>query len=126
MTHDEYLCPVKDCDGITCLTDDQVAKMKRERTSVCCPRGHWWHFTGKTDAQKKIERLEHQIAHWRRSWEHEYDEKQEWRVVAKTCPFGCGWRVPRKSKPESIHRAIVEHAIEQHGAVLFVPEEIVA
>jgi hypothetical protein len=119
-----FTCASKGCQGTIHLHHDVEAKLRRTHETFYCPAGHSNYFPGKTDEQKRIDSLERTRDRFRDLWEDALDERDEWKLRAKSCPFDCGYRVLRKSKPENIQYALAMHLVDEHGAGF--PAEVLA
>lgn len=125
-----FACAEKGCQATIHLHHDIETRLLRTHETFYCPAGHSNYFPGKTTEEKRIEELTHKQEilerrwqDWRDRWEQVADERDEWRLIASSCPFECGYRVLRKRKPENIAATLAMHLVEEHGAKLPVPEE---
>lgn len=129
----EWTCAAAGCQNVIRLHHATEQKLRETHESFYCPAGHSNYFPGKTDEEKKIDRLnttivrmEQRALRFRGLWEEALEQREDWKLQAKSCPFECGYRVVRKSKPENISIALAMHLVEAHGAVLPVAEEALA
>lgn len=111
-----YACPTRGCGHVVHLHHDVEQRLRRTHESFYCPAGHALSFKGATNDEKRIRFLEQTIERWRDRWEEQAEAADEWKLQARTCPFGCGYRVLRKRLPEAITAALVLHLVEEHGA----------
>lgn len=121
-----FACATRGCQATIHLHHDVEARLRRTHETFYCPAGHHNYFAGKTDAEKKIAQLEQRAQRFRELWEDACEDRDDWKLQAKACPLGCGYRVLRKSKPENIAATLAFHLIEEHGATMPVAAEIVA
>ena len=91
--HKEVLCCYEGCSGIICMTSAQEEKFRRTHEDFRCPYGHIQGFYGPNEQEKKIKRLEEQLAFERQKnqWKQEtIDElraelrSRSARIAAKT------------------------------------------
>jgi hypothetical protein len=111
-----FACATKGCQSVIHLHHDVEEKLRETHETFYCPAGHFNYFPGKTDEQRKLEQAESLRDRFRERWHEALEEREEWKLQAKRCPFGCGFRVLRKSKPESVELALSLHLVEEHGA----------
>lgn len=111
-----YACANKGCQSVIHLHHDVEEKLRRTHETFYCPAGHSNYFPGATDEEKKITALERLRDRFRELWHEAVDEREDWKLLAKCCPFECGFRVLRVWKPESITVRMQQHLIEAHGA----------
>lgn len=111
-----FVCATRGCQATIHLHHDVEERLRRTHETFYCPAGHSNYFPGKTNEEKRIAQLERRAEQWQERYEEALEERDDWKLLAKTCPFGCGYRVLRKYKPESIAATLVFHLIEEHGA----------
>lgn len=100
---------------------DVEERVRRTHETFYCPAGHSNYFPGKTEEsvlRDKLRNAERLRDRWRELRDEAVEERDEWKLQAKSCPFECGFRVLRKSKPENIAASLAFHLIEEHGARL--------
>lgn len=119
-------CAERGCQATIHLHHDVEARVRRTHETFYCPAGHSNYFPGKTDHEKKVASLEQRVARFRELREEALEERDDWKLRAKCCPFGCGFRVLRKYKPESIEAALMSHLIDEHGATMPIHEEAIS
>jgi hypothetical protein len=71
------------CGVTICLANE--ASLRRDHGAFYCPNGHQQYFSGKTDAEKKIEVLEQRVARFRSLWEESMQEAG--RCPWPKCPY---------------------------------------
>jgi hypothetical protein len=118
-----FACANQGCQATIHLHHDIEAKLRRTHETFYCPAGHHNYFPGKTDAEKKLADAERRAARFLELWHDAVDDREDWKLRARTCPFGCGFRVLRKRIPENIEAALAFHLIEEHGAAMPVQDE---
>lgn len=117
-----YACAKRGCGHTIHLHHDLEERLRRTGERFYCPAGHSQFFpTKKDDRDQRIARLEHQVANWRERLQEVYEEREEWKLRAKACPFACGFR-SRRRIAESIEADLILHICEEHGARM--PEQV--
>lgn len=111
-----FACASKGCQATIHLHHDIEERLRRTHETFYCPAGHSNYFPAATAKEKKISNLERLVESWRERWREVCEEREDWKLQARTCPFGCGFRVLRKRTSESIEAALVFHLVEEHGA----------
>lgn len=101
-----FTCATQGCQSTIHLHHDIEAKLRRTHETFYCPAGHSNYF-----------------ARFREMWHEALESREDWKIRAKTCPFGCGFRVLHKRLPESIEAALAFHLVEEHGATMPAPVE---
>ena len=126
-----FACATRGCQATIHLHHDIEERLRRTHETFYCPAGHSNYFPGKTSEQKRLAelealaaRLERQRDMWRDNAEDATEQREEWKLMAKSCPFECGYRVLRKSKPENIAYTLAMHLVEAHGAVIPAEERV--
>lgn len=116
-------CAERGCQATIHLHRDIERRVRKSHETFYCPAGHSNYFPGKTDEEKRVARLEGTVARFQEIFQGALEDRDDWKLRAKCCPFGCGFRVLRKSTPESIDASLMFHLIEEHGATMPVHEE---
>lgn len=111
-----FACATRGCQSTIHLHHDIEERLRRTHETFYCPAGHHNYFAGKTDEEKRVAGLEQRVERFRELWSEALEEREEWRLRAKCCPFGCGFRVLYKRLPESIEATLILHLVEEHGA----------
>jgi len=125
-----FACAERGCQSTIHLHHDVEARLRRTHETFYCPAGHSNYFPGKTTEEKQIAKLEQRneslgrtLERFRELWHDTVEEREDWKLRAKACPFGCGFRVLRKRSPDNIAAFLAFHLIEEHGARM--PEPVV-
>lgn len=72
--HNTYACCKEGCAHVICFEPSVERRLRETHETWQCPAGHRQHFAGKTEQEKRIERLERENAdlrvalrnaHWR-------------------------------------------------------------
>lgn len=117
-----FTCAERGCQSTIHLHHDVEAKLRRSHETFYCPAGHSNYFPGKTDEEKKLKAAEDRVERFRELWHEAIDQRDDWKMQARTCPLGCGYRVLRKYKPENVVATLAFHLIEEHGALMPTPD----
>lgn len=117
-------CCYEGCYATICLSPKNYERLRRTGEWFYCPAGHQQHFTGKTDEQKQIDRLQSRLdtAFHEISWRTRNYETLV--GVLRRCPIcaatpGRYVRVERRWPGEGIAAVrdwLVAHLAEEHGA----------
>lgn len=58
LSHVRVACCHKGCGALVCFPPEVHARLRRTHEWWLCPFGHWQHFTGPTEEQRRIKALE--------------------------------------------------------------------
>lgn len=89
--HVEINCATQGCYAIITLHPADAARLRRTHETFYCPAGHHNYFAGKTDDEKRLERLRDSLD---RANERSYQRTllvRHFVNAIQVCPFGCGW-----------------------------------
>jgi len=103
------------CGVVFSIPEKLEAQRRDDHGSFWCPNGHSNYFPGKTAEEKKIEWLERELAHQRRRWHEEDEERESWVQALRHCPI-CERRISLARTPEKAIERLGFHLIEEHAA----------
>lgn len=69
MGHTPFACCHEGCAHVICFEPEVEARLRRTHEWWACPAGHRQHFAGKTEQERRLERLEAENARLRRALE---------------------------------------------------------
>lgn len=133
LTHNRISCAREGCYAVITLHPNDERRLRDTHETFYCPAGHTNFFPGKTETEKKIDRLEHQLEMWQkredRAWGHFQVLHQALSRGAQVCPLGCGWRTTRRlpwgtTEDEAsrfldrVGGDLCEHLLRDHNATL--------
>jgi len=120
------------CGVEFCLPTEFATHRRRDHDTFYCPNGHRNHFPGKTEEQKKIERLEGRIRTLEIENEMIWTGREELMGALKECPIpGCTWRsrkhIPRDPVAmgrgiERVRHDLLEHLVRDHAGQAIEPK----
>lgn len=113
------------CGVEFCMPTHLYEQRVKDHGWFYCPNGHQQHFTGKTEEEKKIDRLERFVAFLQESNTELHAQREDLIGALKECPVpGCTYRsrrqVPRAPVDmgrgiERVRADLFEHLVRDHA-----------